>query len=167
MRVRQQWDRLISDKELSKKQVLVGGISSIAVIMAAAAGTAALSNSDSQSLNSSSRTNNTSETKTEVKISDDQLNATSTTIPPEDVVSESYAETDDGQSKTRQYSTTTQDKSGNTTTQEHSYTTNIDGSSAVDINLNSSSSSTGSANSNSSVDVNVNSSSSVRSSGQE
>ncbi|MES2876578.1 MAG: hypothetical protein V4678_03860 [Patescibacteria group bacterium] len=167
MRVRQQFGKLGSNKELTKKHALIAGASSIAVIVLAAAGTAAFNDSNSQTVNSSSRTHESTKTNTKVDISNDQLNAKSTTTPAEDVVSESYTETGDGQSQTKQYSTSTQDENGNRTTQEHSYTTNIDGSSAVDINLNSSSSSTGSVNSSSSVDVNVNSSSSVRSSGQE
>lgn len=164
MRVRQQWGKFDSDKAFSKKHVLVGGISSFAVIVAAA-GTAAYSNSNSQSLEKSGATSNTTETKSEVNISDGQFDTNVVTSPAEDVVSESYTETGDGQSTTKQYSTTTQDQNGNKTTQEHSYTTNTDGSSAVDINLNSSSTSSGSVNSSSSVNVDVNSSTRIESSG--
>ncbi len=167
MRVRERVGIVRSIKELTKKQALIGGISSFALIAATTAGSTAINDSATQTVDNTSKLNESTKSTTKVDISNGQLNVESTTIPPENVVSESYTETGDGQSTTKQYSTTTQDQSGNTTTQEHSYTSNIDGNSAVDINLNSNSSSSNSVNSSSSVNVNVNSSSKVTSSGSD
>lgn len=157
-------DEQSSSKNASfvSSRVLIGGISSVGVVMLSAVGITA-----SNSLKTSEVSNfSQSRTGAESNITIETALPVDTTEPLTPV-EESFTQSSDGNSSTKQYRTTTTDQNGNQTTQERTYTTTIDGGSAVDINVNSNITSTGSSNSNSSVKLNVSSSSKVSSSGQQ
>lgn len=167
MRARHYWEASAIGKSSTTSRVFVGGISSLAVILVATAGTGAFQSSEQSSVE---KTETNSSVESSVDI--DNFLEPSDQVPLSESHSESYTQSSDGTSQTRQYRSVTQDENGNQTTQEQTYTTNIDGSSAIDINLKSTSSSTSSTsssssasvNSDSSVRMNVNSRSEVRSS---
>lgn len=88
-------------------------------------------------------------------------------VPPEPARTEYYesVNTDTNQqTETRQYSATTQDENGNTSVQNHTITTDIDGTTAVDVSLDANSSTSGSSSSSTSINVDVSSSTRVHSS---
>jgi hypothetical protein len=150
----------------TKTRVLVGGVSLVTLISIAAVSSSAYQR-DLQ--RSSVETDHRTEDDINTKIQSDPLTnptASATSVPNGAGGVDSFLETNNGGTTTRQYTTTTNTDNG-TTSQQHTYTTNIDGSSAIDINLNSEQSTTASSNSRSTLDLNINTQSETSSSESE
>lgn len=132
--------------------VIAGGISSIVLLLA----TLAVANGQPASQEPASTNVSDAAASSGAKIKVDDPDPS---VLPDDQVSETFSRSADGTSETRQYRSSSTDDNGNQTTQEHTYTTNTDGTSAVGIDISSNSTTTGSASSSSSSSINISSSS--------
>lgn len=154
MSARHGWRSMNKDASFASARMLIGGASSVGAIIIVSTGVTAASTFSASQVSEFS--SSTGSAKTEVKAD----TSTKPADPQQDYEQQSYTESSDGTSQTRHYSSSTTDTNGNQVKEERTYTTTIDGGSAIDINLqsNSSSNGTSSNSSNSSTSINISSS---------
>jgi hypothetical protein len=142
------------DASFATARVLVVGSSSVGMIAVASMGVGAMSPSSKSDI----WNDNTISTSVHTELKEKMTNQPVEPDPEPD--QESYTESSDGISQTRQYRSTSTDTNGTRISEERTYTTNIDGGSAIDIKLDTNSSSNGSASNSSSSSASINISSS-------
>lgn len=149
------WRSVMTDSSFTTSRTFIGGVSTVGLSIIAVT----IISASSAIASAEATIKKTDYSESPVKLDatvDDQLSADPAAPDYED---QTYSQSADGSSRTWQYRSSSVDDNDNQTTQDQTYTTNIDGIDAVDIKLDSNTTSTGSSNSSSSVNININSSS--------